>query len=198
MNSAAVPIAAVSAKMNPRKIHQLRAAPNQLTLLRLCIIPFIVLSIFDQYYRTAFALFIFAGVTDGLDGLLARAFGAASKLGAYLDPLADKVLLSGAFLTLALGGAIAKWLAVLVLGRDAAILIFACIAFLFTTLRSFPPSIWGKACTTSQIVYIVVLLAHFNDLLGAIFVTLAEYVAAILTLWSFLHYAWIARRLLEK
>lgn len=176
----------------------MKLLPNVLSAARLALAPWLFYLLWHRQYGLALIVIFLAGVTDGLDGLLARAFGAASKLGAYLDPLADKVLLSGAFLTLALGGAIAKWLAVLVLGRDAAILIFACIAFLFTTLRSFPPSIWGKACTTSQIVYIVVLLAHFNDLLGAIFVTLAEYVAAILTLWSFLHYAWIARRLLEK
>ena len=71
-------------------------------------------------------------------------------------------MLSGAFLTLAIDGAIAKWLAMMVLGRDALILIFAGIAFLFTKVRSFPPSFWGKASTTSQIIYIFVLLAHFT------------------------------------
>jgi cardiolipin synthase len=171
--------------------------PNALSAARLALAPWLFYLLWHRQYGLALIVIFLAGVTDGLDGLLARAFGAASKLGAYLDPVADKVLLSGAFLTLALDGAVAKWLAVLVLGRDALILIFACVAFLFTSVRSFPPSFWGKASTTSQIIYIVVLLAHFTGLLGAIFVTLAEYSAAALTVWSFLHYAWIARRILR-
>jgi len=172
--------------------------PNVLSAARLALAPWLFYLLWHRQYGLALIAIFLAGVTDGLDGLIARRFGASSKLGAYLDPLADKVLLSGAFLTLAIDNAAPRWLAVLVLGRDALILIFACVAFLFTSVRSFPPSIWGKASTTSQIVYIVVLLAHFNDLLGVIFVTLAEYSAATLTVWSFLHYTWTARRLLQK
>jgi cardiolipin synthase len=172
--------------------------PNVLSAARLALAPWLFYLLWHREYGLALIVIFLAGVTDGLDGVIARRYGAASKLGAYLDPVADKVLLSGAFLTLAIDNAAPRWLAVLVLGRDVLILLFAAGAFLFTTLRSFPPSFWGKASTTSQIVYIVVLLAHFSGLLGAIFVTLAEYSAAILTVWSFLHYAWTARRLLEK
>ncbi len=175
----------------------MKLLPNLLTAVRLALAPWLFYLLWHRQYGLALIVIFLAGVSDGLDGLLARALGATSKLGAYLDPLADKVLLSGAFLTLAIDGAIAKWLAVIVLGRDVLILIFAGIAFLLTSVRSFPPSFWGKASTTSQIIYIFVLLAHFTGLLGAIFVTLGEYSAAILTVWSFVHYAWIARRIVS-
>jgi cardiolipin synthase (CMP-forming) len=165
--------------------------PNLLSAARLALAPWLFSLLWRRQYGAALMVIFVAGVTDGLDGLIARNFGAASKLGAYLDPVDDKVLLSGTFLTLAIDGAVAKWLAVLVLGRDALILIFACVAFLFTEVRSFPPSIWGKASTAAQILYILVLLAHFDGLLAAILVRPFEY----LTVWSFLHYAWTARRM---
>jgi cardiolipin synthase len=169
--------------------------PNLLSAARLALAPWLFALLWHRQYGTALIVICIAGITDGLDGLIARNFGAASKLGAYLDPVADKILLSGTFLTLALDGAVVKWLAVLVLGRDALILLFACIAFLFTSLRNFPPSIWGKASTAAQIAYILVLLGHFNGLLNAYFVTPFEYLTAALTVWSFLHYAWTARRM---
>jgi cardiolipin synthase len=172
--------------------------PNLLTASRLALAPWLFYLLWHRQYGLALVVIFIAGVTDGLDGVLARKLAASTKLGGYLDPLADKVLLSGAFLTLAIDGAIAKWLAVIVLGRDALILVFAAAAFLFTKVRSFPPSFWGKASTTSQIIYIFVLLAHFTGLLGAIFVTLGEYSAAVLTVWSFLHYTWTARRILSS
>jgi cardiolipin synthase len=169
--------------------------PNLLSTARLALAPWLFALLWHRQYGTALIVIFIAGVTDGLDGLIARNFGAASKLGAYLDPIADKLLLSGTFLTLALAGALAKWLAVIVLGRDVLILLFAAIAFLFTSLRSFPPSIWGKASTAAQIAYILVLLAHFDGFLSANMVTPFEYLTAILTVWSFLHYAWTARRM---
>ena len=131
-----------------------------------------------------------AGVTDALDGWLARRLGAASHLGAYLDPVADKVLLSGAFLTLAVDGAIEAWLAALVLGRDALILLFAAGAFLFTkSVRSFEPSIWGKGSTAAQILFILAVLLHFVGFAGSPVVTGLKWLTAALTAWSGIHYA---------
>lgn len=167
--------------------------PNLLSAARLAIAPWLFLALWRRQYGLALALCFLAGLTDGLDGLLARKFGADSRLGAYLDPLADKVLLSGAFLTLALDHAIAGWLAVLVLGRDALILVFVGIAFVFTKLRNFPPSFWGKASTCAQIAYILALLAHFSGFFPAVFVQFGEWIAAILTAWSAVHYAWTGR-----
>jgi cardiolipin synthase (CMP-forming) len=81
-------------------MNQLRATPNLLTFLRLCIVPFLVLAVLDGRYRLAFALFVLAGVTDALDGLMARLLHQRTLLGLYLDPVVDKLLLSTLFLVL--------------------------------------------------------------------------------------------------
>lgn len=176
----------------------MKLLPNLLSAARLAIAPWLFWTLWHRQYGVALALCFLAGVTDGLDGLLARRFGADSRLGAYLDPLADKVLLSGAFLTLALDHAIAPWLAILVLGRDALILAFVGIVFRFKGLRDFPPSLWGKASTCAQIAYIFALLAHFNGFFPVLFVIFLEWLTAILTAWSALHYAWIGSRMIRR
>src|SRR5450631_312428 len=99
---------------------------------------------FRHQYRTIIPLFIIIGITDVVDGFLARRYGASSRLGAYLAPLAHKVLLSGTFLVLALTRAIEPWLAAVVLGRDLIILAAAGLLYLATARRNFPPSPWGK------------------------------------------------------
>src|SRR5579883_2909018 len=99
----------------------------------------------------ALALFAAAAVTDALDGALARRFGWTSTAGAYLDPIADKALLSGLYLTLAVTGDIPWWLVGLIFGRDLLILAAAGLALLFTRLRAFPPSLWGKVSTIFQV-----------------------------------------------
>ena len=141
--------------------------PNLLSAARLLVAPYLFLVLWRHEYGPSLVLIVICGITDGLDGFLARKLSASSKLGAYLDPVADKVLLSGAFLTLALSGAIEKWLAWIVLGRDAGILLFAGAVFLFTrSLRSFPPSIWGKASTVAQILFILDLIGNLPLLEG--------------------------------
>src|SRR5579871_6531190 len=103
----------------------LRHIPNILSAARLALAPYLFVLLWRREYQLALAIIILAGITDGLDGLLARKLNANSRLGAYLDPIADKILLSGAFLTLALDGAIELWLAVLVFARDIVILLLA-------------------------------------------------------------------------
>ncbi len=147
---------------------------NLITGARLVLAPYLFLLLWRRQYGLALVIIFICGVSDGLDGFAARKFG-SSRVGAYLDPIADKVLLSGAFLTLALDGAIATWLAVLVLGRDVLILLFAAGAFLFTSIRSFPPSFPGKASTTAQIIFVVVLLMHFVGILSHGWVATAEF-----------------------
>lgn len=184
--------------MNPRKIGQLRAAPNQLTLLRLCIIPFLVLAIFDEHYRTAFGLFILAGVTDGLDGLVARWLKQRTVLGQYLDPMADKLLLSTLFLVLHHQGLISLRVTVLVFGRDLGIIMVAAILYASVGMKDFRPSLFGKANTLAQIAALVtVLLSRFY---AAPLVLLVRYwsliATVVFTVVSGFHYAWeITRRL---
>src|SRR3970040_679849 len=94
---------------------------NQLTLLRLVFIPFVILSILYGQYRTAFVLVLIAGLSDGMDGLLARRLGQQTTLGTSLDPIADKLLLSSAFVALGAAKQIPLWLVILVLSRDVII-----------------------------------------------------------------------------
>ena len=128
--------------------------PNLLTAARLALTPYLFWLMVRHEYRTIIPWFIVIGVTDVVDGFLARRFNASSRLGAYLDPIADKVLLSGTFLVLALTGAMEGWLAVVVLGRDVVILAAAGVLYLGTGRRNFPPSPWGKLSTFVQIVFL--------------------------------------------
>ncbi|HWZ51866.1 MAG TPA: CDP-alcohol phosphatidyltransferase family protein [Granulicella sp.] len=140
-------------------LSQFRAAPNLLTLLRLFIIPFLVIEILDGDYRVAFALFLLAGLSDALDGLLARWLSQQTKLGLYLDPIADKLLLSTLFLVLTHVGLIPRYVTVLVFSRDLGILLISTLLFATHTLRDFRPSLFGKLNTLVQIVALVLVLA---------------------------------------
>ncbi len=188
-----------SIKMNPRRIRQLSAMPNQLTLLRLCIIPFLVLAILDHHYRTAFALFVLAGITDGLDGLLARWLQQRTVLGQYLDPVADKLLLSTLFLVLHHEGLISRRVTVLVFARDLGILMVAAILYASIGMKDFRPSLFGKANTLAQIVALLsVLLCEFYAPPLIVLVRYWSLVATVVfTVVSGFHYAWIITRKLS-
>ncbi len=141
---------------------QLRAAPNQLTFLRLCLVPFLLLAVMEGHYPMAFALFVVAGISDALDGLLARLLEQRTQLGQYLDPVADKLLLSSLFLTLHHVGLVSRRVTLLVFARDLGILVVGAILFAALGLRNFRPSFYGKANTLAQIVAVItVLLAQF-------------------------------------
>src|SRR4030067_1089355 len=97
--------------------------PNALTLIRVFLIPVFVILIINRYFGWAAITFAIAGVTDGIDGLIARLTHQRTELGAYLDPIADKLLLSSAFITLAIVAILPSWLAVIVITRDVIILV---------------------------------------------------------------------------
>jgi cardiolipin synthase (CMP-forming) len=138
----------------------LKQLPNLLSGLRLALAPYIFYLLGTRQFRAALVWFALAGVSDGLDGWAARRFSANSRVGALLDPVADKVLLSGSFLTLGLTSVIPWWLTFVVLGRDAMILLFAIVAMATKKLREFPPSIWGKLSTAVQIAYVLAVVAN--------------------------------------
>ncbi len=167
---------------------------NSLTVLRLLLVPFILHAILTAQYRLALALFLVAAFTDIADGAAARRWGQASPAGAYLDPIADKCLLSGVYLALAAARLVPWWFVALVLGRDLYILIGASLVMRFTTARAFPPSIWGKASTFLQISTAVVWMTReaaptpwLRSLASAML-----WPTAAITLWSGLHYTWQA------
>jgi cardiolipin synthase len=166
----------------------LRYIPNLFSFARLALAPYVFALLWRRDYRLALVLFGVAGLTDWLDGLFARRFATTSRLGAVLDPVADKVLLSGSFLVLALTGAIETWVAVLVIGRDLLILLFAAGAFLFSkTRRDFPPSAWGKASTVVQVAFVLAVVAQIASTIVPL-----QWLTVALTAWSGVDYAWRA------
>lgn len=172
--------------------------PNQLTFLRLGFLPFFIISIQYRRYDIALAVLIIAALTDGLDGLLARTLNQKTALGAYLDPIADKLLLSSSFVVLALNRKISWWLAILVLSRDVLLLTSAAVILVVAGYRLFQPSIYGKLTTALQImlVFAVVLLAVADWPWLQFVRMILGYLVAGFTVFSGFHYSIVvARRL---
>ena len=172
--------------------------PNQLTFLRLGFLPFFIVLIFYEQYAWALLILLLAAATDGMDGLLARSLNQKTALGAYLDPIADKLLLSSSFVVLALEGRIPRWLTILVLGRDVLILTTATVILLVSGYRHFPPSIYGKITTGTQILLVFVVLSAEVFQLPVLEVSrqLLTYAVAGFTVFSGFHYSVVvARRL---
>ena len=165
--------------------------PNQITLLRLGFLPFFLILISYEHYRWALLVQVLAGLSDGIDGLLARSLNQRSSLGAYLDPIADKLLLSSSFVILAFKQKLAWWLTILVLSRDVLLLIVAAVIILIAGYRPFPPSLLGKLTTASQIilVFAVVLAAAYPGLGLALLNHFLIYVVTALTVISGFHYS---------
>jgi cardiolipin synthase len=175
--------------------------PNQLTFLRLGFLPFFIISIHYRRYDVALAVLILAALTDGLDGILARSLNQKTALGAYLDPIADKLLLSSSFVVLALNRKISWWLATLVLSRDILLLTSAAVILVVVGYRPFPPSLYGKLTTGLQIllVFAVVLLAVADWHWLQVFRMILAYLVAALTVFSGFHYSIVvARRLSDQ
>jgi cardiolipin synthase (CMP-forming) len=165
---------------------------NLLTALRIVLVPFIIDAIVEHNHLRALVLLACAAGTDGLDGLAARLTGSTTRLGAYLDPIADKCLLSGVFLALAVAGLVPVWFVAVIFGRDLYIL--AAVAFLLwlTPVRSFPPTVWGKVSTFVQVITATVWLAA-NATDSSLLETLSGamiWPCAAFTVVSGVHYTW--------
>ena len=179
-----------------RFLSQFGAAPNLLTLLRLFIIPFLVIEVLDAHFGMAFALFVLAGLSDALDGLVARWLSQRTTLGLYLDPIADKLLLSTLFLTFTHVGLIPRYVTVLVFSRDLGILLIATLLFATGTLRDFRPSLFGKINTAVQILGLTIVLWE-RIIPGAPIAMLRQGLVvaiAVLAPLSAAQYAWIVIR----
>lgn len=146
---------------------------NQLTFLRLVAIPFFIMAVLNGRFDVAFWIFVAAGVTDLLDGMLARYFAQATALGAYLDPAADKILMTAAFILLtdyphmfreiAMVNRIPIWLTILTISRDVFIVAVSLMLYLAYRQTRFRPTFWGKATTVAEMVTIAAVLL-FNHL----------------------------------
>jgi len=138
--------------------------PNILTVIRiLLIVPFAV-CVYEQEYLAALIIFFIAGLSDGVDGFLARQFNWRSRFGAIADPLADKMLLITAYVMLAWTAQIPMWLVLLVLGRDLAIVIGALLYHFFISHYEIQPTLLGKTCTLTQIVYVLLVIVNLAEL----------------------------------
>ncbi|HTA71583.1 MAG TPA: CDP-alcohol phosphatidyltransferase family protein [Bryobacteraceae bacterium] len=162
--------------------------PNLFTLARLILAPFVVLAILNAHYGRAIVLFFAAGITDVIDGLLARRLGESTPAGAYFDPVADKILLSAIYIALGVVRAIPWWMVALVFARDILILAMAAYGLLFTSVRRFPPSVWGKISTFLQIGAALVVMGARDGIPAPVDLALWLMVAG--TAWSGVHYVW--------
>jgi cardiolipin synthase len=190
-----------------RAAQEVRAAlrpftiPNGITLLRLALTPFFVLAIVSGDHGLALGIFIAAGISDALDGLVARLLAMRSPLGTYLDPIADKLLLVTAyvFLTLPMPGSVTipLWLTVMALSRDFLIVLVALLLYLGAGVREFPPSLWGKVTTFFHVVTVaLVLIANVTPLPEMVLLT-CFYVALSFTVISGVDYIRRAAKQLE-
>ena len=183
-------------------LRQILTAPNQLTLLRMIFLPFIVINLVKHDFKWALALFVLAGMSDGLDGLLARTLHQQTILGQYLDPIADKLLMSTMFLVLSIEQrALVPWkYTIIVFSRDISILLISGVLFMIAGLRDFRPSIFGKANTFAQvgaIFFVLLLLVKpivLIDNLAKVFLR----ATFIFTIVSAVHYAFLVQHRLHS
>jgi cardiolipin synthase len=182
------------------KLSQIFTAPNQLTLLRMIFVPFIVIHLVEGRYLWALVVFVIAGFSDGLDGLLARTLHQQTLLGQYLDPIADKLLLSTIFLVLSILRKIPWKYTVLVFSRDISILAASAVLFAIAGLRNFRPSIFGKANTVSQIGAVFFVILFEIHPLRWIWIARTEFLRAtfFFTIISALHYVILVQRRLRE
>ncbi len=176
---------------------------NQLTILRMIFIPCYVLLMIYGHLKSAMLVFVLAGFTDGLDGLLARKLQQLTVLGSFLDPMADKLLLTSAFITLTVPSVpviyhIPVWLTVTSISRDLLIALAALIIHLRTGHTAFPPSFLGKCTTAAQLVTVAfVMLANFSTGVMPILDPLV-YATLAFTVASGLHYFYRAAKLIDS
>jgi cardiolipin synthase len=179
----------------------IRLLPNLISLARLVLVPVVLRAIWLREYEWALVWCAVAGFSDGLDGFLARRLRATSRLGAYLDPVADKLLLSGIYLTLGLDRVIPWWLTAVVFGRDALMLLAIGFAMRFTHIRDFAPTFWGKLSTSIQIVTALVVLVDRTGFFGQSTRILEETMIALTVVgtgWSAIHYTFRGLRMLAS
>jgi cardiolipin synthase (CMP-forming) len=172
----------------------LLSPPNLLTCIRIVMTPWIVLALIHADCSKALWLSCIAGLTDAADGFLARRFGLASRLGAYLDPIADKFLLTALYISFGITGVVPDSIVCLVVGRDVLILLLTGAGLLFTTRRDYPPTLWGKISTVVQIAGAVIFLSScaYQSPAAVRLSDVAQIAVVVATAWSGVHYLWRA------
>jgi cardiolipin synthase len=156
---------------------------------RILLVPVVVWAIYTGYTLLAFVLFLVAGLSDAVDGYLAKRFHMTSELGAYLDPLADKTLIVSIYVTLGIAGNIPGWLVILVVSRDIMIVGAVMLSWLLGSPLKVKPLVISKLNTAAQIVFACVLLGSLGfDVEAGPVITVLMVIVAALTLWSIAAY----------
>ena len=168
---------------------------NQITILRLVFVPVFAILVVDRSYGWALAVLAGAAVSDVVDGTVARVFHQQTPLGMALDPIADKILMTTAYLVLAFRDALPWWLTILVLSRDLAIVIIALLLILVSGYRPFRPSVLGKISTVVQVatIFVAVAFQAHIPLATAILLRVCILLTATFTLASGIHYIAVVR-----
>ena len=170
--------------------------PNLLTLLRILLVPLIVIFLIDGEFLKALITFFISGVTDALDGFLARVLNQKTILGAYLDPIADKALLVSCFLTLSIEGVIPGWLTVVVISRDVIILTGTFVLFMLSVSFEIKPILISKITTALQIMTVLLVLV-LKSLPGSFdysWILFLYWITALFTIISGLKYIAVGMR----
>jgi len=162
--------------------------PNLITTIRIILAPVFVIYLINDQFLPALIVFLLCAVSDGLDGMVARLMNQRSKLGAYLDPLADKLLLVAAFVTLSVRGYLPAWLTVLVFSRDTIILLGVLVLFLNRMEFSIKPTPVSKITTWLQFITVLAVLSQSYMSSFTKFYPYIFYLTALLTITSGLHY----------
>jgi cardiolipin synthase len=162
--------------------------PNLITTIRIILAPVFVIYLINDQFLPALIVFLLCAVSDGLDGMVARLMNQRSKLGAYLDPLADKLLLVAAFVTLSVRGYLPAWLTVLVFSRDTIILLGVLVLFLNRMEFSIKPTPVSKITTWLQFITVLAVLSQSYMSSLTKFYPYIFYLTALLTISSGLHY----------
>lgn len=168
--------------------------PNFVTLGRVILVPIVFWLVLNDQFKLAFIAFVVAGISDAVDGYLAKRFNWTSELGAYLDPLADKLLIVCVFIALGVLNALPSWLVIAVVSRDVLIIVAVVLSWLLNNPVRIVPLQISKANTAAQIILAAVVLADLGFELGLdVFRTVLVWVTAVLTVASLAAYlrAWM-------
>ena len=181
--------------------------PNILTFLRMALIPVFASLLFYSHYDWALFVFFIAGVSDGIDGFVARRFNQESTLGTVLDPIADKLLMTTAFVILSLPHILPPlskhfpvpfWVTAAVIGRDILIVTVALAIFIVTGFRGFKPSFWGKASTLVQVIAVaIILIATVFPAYSGYYLPTTYFFVALFAFISGVHYIFHVAKLMN-
>lgn len=171
--------------------------PNMLTITRILCTPLFVILLLKDQYLFALGVFTFAGITDGLDGLWARGFNQRTRLGAYLDPIADKLLLMASYISLAVLGIMPSWLSVIVITRDVLIVLGIAVFTITAMPVEIKPSLVSKLTTVIQLATVFWMLLDLPGAAAHAFDQTLFWATAALTIVSGMHYIYLGMRMLQ-